>query len=45
MQFEGVFGFEGNRAILIPAGEPLPRAPLAFCLQAALTYHRRKSGA
>ncbi|EYR77793.1 DUF1801 domain-containing protein [Shinella sp. 838] len=45
MQFEGVFGFEGNRAILIPAGEPLPRAPLAFCLHAALTYHRRKSGA
>jgi hypothetical protein len=45
MQFEGVLGFEGNRAILIAADAPLPQVPLAFCLHAALTYHRRKAGA
>ena len=39
-QFGGRFSFEGNRALLIPATGDLPREPLAFCVQAALTYHR-----
>ena len=41
-QFGDVFAFEGNRALIIPATGPLPLAPLAFCLRAALTYHRAK---
>lgn len=39
--FPAVFGFAGNRALLLPADAPLPAAPLAACLLAALTYHRR----
>ncbi|SDN65245.1 protein of unknown function (DU1801) [Polaromonas sp. JS666] len=35
--------FEGNRAIVLDAAEALPRGALAFCITAALTYHRRKS--
>ncbi|SFU73996.1 protein of unknown function (DU1801) [Polaromonas sp. YR568] len=34
--------YDGNRAIVLEAGEALPREALAFCIQAALTYHRRK---
>ncbi|MGF6174612.1 DUF1801 domain-containing protein [Ensifer sp. 4252] len=41
IHFADDFTFEGNRAILIPASGDLPREPLALCLQAALTYHRR----
>lgn len=41
--FDGAFGFEGNRAILIPTHVPQVEEPLAFCLHAALTYHRRKN--
>jgi hypothetical protein len=41
--FSGDFYFEGNRALIIPATDPLPEEPLALCLRAALTYHRRKS--
>ena len=37
-----VFGFEGNRALVIPADRALPRTALELCLTAALTYHRRK---
>lgn len=36
------FTFEGNRALLIPAGTPLAEAELAHCLSLALTYHARK---
>lgn len=36
----GEFGFEGNRALLLPTTGPLPREALDFCLRAALTYHR-----
>ncbi|WP_436123137.1 DUF1801 domain-containing protein [Aminobacter sp. LjRoot7] len=40
--FGDVFTYEGNRAILFDADEPLPKAPLAICLAMALTYHRRQ---
>lgn len=35
--------YEGNRAIVLEAADVLPRDALVFCIQAALTYHRRKS--
>lgn len=40
--FTADFTFEGNRALVIPTDRELPRAPLLFCLSAALTYHRRR---
>jgi hypothetical protein len=40
--FPGVFAYEKNRAILLDAREPLPKAPLSACLGMALTYHRRR---
>lgn len=39
--FSDVFTFEGNRALIVPVAGPLPHGPLALCLCAALTYHRR----
>jgi hypothetical protein len=33
--------FEGNRAIVLGAGERVPKAVLSACIAAALTYHRR----
>lgn len=36
--------FVGNRALLIPTKGDLPIEPLALCLRAALTYHRRTAG-
>ena len=41
-RFPGVFAYEKNRAILLDAREPLPKAPLSACLGMALTYHRRR---
>jgi hypothetical protein len=41
-QFPDVFAYEKNRAILLDAREPLPKAPLSVCLGMALTYHRRR---
>jgi hypothetical protein len=41
-RFPGVFAYEKNRAILLDAREPLPKAPLSTCLGMALTYHRRR---
>ena len=38
--FPGEFRFEGNRAILFKESEPIPKDALAFCISAALTYHR-----
>lgn len=35
------FSFQGNRALIIAPDAPLPEGPLALCLRAALTYHRR----
>lgn len=43
--FADAVEYEGSRALLIPVTGPLPEAPLAFCLRAALTYHRRGKGA
>jgi len=39
--FADIFAFEGNRAIIVPMTVPLSRLPLALCLRAALTYHRK----
>jgi hypothetical protein len=38
--------FSGNRAILLDADEPLPKAELSHCVALALTYHlnKRKGG-
>jgi hypothetical protein len=35
--------YEGNRAIVLEAGQAPPLDTLSFCIQAALIYHRRKS--
>jgi hypothetical protein len=35
--------FDGRRAIVLEAAEPLPEDVLAVCLQAALTYHLQKA--
>lgn len=40
--FPDDFQFEGNRAIVFDAGDRVPLAQLAFCIAAALTYHRNK---
>jgi hypothetical protein len=37
--------FEGNRAIVFDASDALPTDSLAFCIAAALTYHRKKAAA
>jgi hypothetical protein len=34
--------YSGNRAILLDAGEPLPKAELGHCVALALTYHLHK---
>ena len=39
--FPHEFRFEGNRAIVFTPSEALPLDALAFCVAAALTYHRR----
>ncbi|WP_370153284.1 DUF1801 domain-containing protein [Ferrovibrio sp.] len=44
-QFGDLFGYEGNRALLIPATGRLPAVPLSLCLRAALTYHQQKKTA
>ena len=43
--FPGEFRFEGNRAIVFEATDPVPRDALAVCVGAALTYHRRNAAA
>ncbi len=40
--FPNELHFEGNRALLLKIGSPLPRDALRFCITAALTYHLRK---
>jgi hypothetical protein len=37
--YPGVFGFEGDRALILPAGETLPAAAVSHCISLALTYH------
>jgi len=39
--FPGEFTFEGNRAIVFDVADTVPTETLAFCIAAALTYHRR----
>jgi len=34
--------FEGNRALIFSADEPLPEAAVASCIELALTYHLAK---
>ncbi|MGE0498512.1 MAG: DUF1801 domain-containing protein [Ramlibacter sp.] len=41
--FPHTFRYEGNRAIVFTEHAPLDQDALAFCVAAALTYHRRKS--
>jgi hypothetical protein len=41
--FPSDFKFEGNRAIVFTVSEIVPTDSLAFCIAAALTYHRNKS--
>jgi uncharacterized protein DUF1801 len=36
------FTYEGNRAIVLHAGEALPEKPLRHCIALALTYHRNR---
>jgi len=42
--FPREFSFEGNRAIVFKASETVPTDSLAFCVAAALTYHRSHEG-
>ena len=38
--FPNEFTYEGNRAIVFQESAPIPEDALAFCVAAALTYHR-----
>ena len=38
------FQFEGNRAIVFAVADRLPTQEAAWCIAAALTYHRKASG-
>ncbi len=41
--FPAEFKFEGNRAIVFDEHDVVPTDSLAFCIAAALTYHRSKA--
>ena len=43
--FPNDFEFEGNRAIIFAVSGRTPKRELAWCIAAALTYHRKSSGA
>ncbi|MEO8386628.1 MAG: DUF1801 domain-containing protein [Betaproteobacteria bacterium] len=43
--FPNEFRFEGNRAVVFSLSDALPQDALAYCIAAALTYHRGKAGA
>jgi hypothetical protein len=43
--FPTEFSYEGNRAIVLDAGQAVPEDALRFCIAMALTWHRAKSGA
>ena len=43
--FPREFEFEGNRAIVFSESGAVPTDALAFCIRAALTYHRSKKNA
>lgn len=40
--FGATFRYEGNRALIFDAAEPLPAPELAACIALALTYHLQK---
>ena len=40
--YDGRLRFEGNRAIVLPSGEPVDEKAVRHCIALALTYHRRK---
>lgn len=40
--FDGVLQFEGNRAVLVEIGRPLPVEALSRCISMALRYHLDK---
>jgi hypothetical protein len=40
--FPNDFQFEGNRALVFERGRKLPKKELAWCITAALTYHRKR---
>src|SRR4051812_19851748 len=40
--FPNDFVFEGNRALIFELGARVPKASLAFCIAASLTYHLDK---
>ncbi len=37
--YDGIFNFEGNRAIIFPINDPIPEEELKRCISAGLTYH------
>ncbi len=39
--FPGELRLEGQRAIVFDAAQPFPTQTVAFCIAAALTYHRK----
>lgn len=41
-KFAGQLQFDGNRAIILDEEEEAPLDKLAWCIEAALMYHRRK---
>lgn len=41
-KFDGLFEFEGNRAIVFKMDDPIPRDELKKCIAAALQYHKVK---
>ena len=43
--FPNDFEFEGNRAIIFEVAGRMPKRELAWCIGAALTYHRKSNGA
>ena len=42
--FPSDFTFDGNRAIIFEESDVIATDALAFCIAAALTYHRREAG-
>lgn len=41
--YQNELEFEGNRAILLPPGKPVPENALRYCIAMTLTWHIRKS--
>jgi hypothetical protein len=39
--YPDAFTFEGDRALIVPAGEPLPADAIGHCVSLALTYHQK----